>query len=447
MIVIRKFSFVFIFIGATFFLAHGEKWSDLERTSSLKQLFSSSGIKFWFMQDNSASLVHLRIVFKNSGASHQEKHKAGLPKFYSHAVFCGSGKYNTVEFKRKCSDISLKLSCQAGLDTVIFSMTAPKIVMTEAAELLNVALSSPIFDRDKVKEIQDGIGYSIQNYALNPVVSALHIFVPSIIFKSHAYESGTQGSSENFMKLSIDDLKKYKEKFLVTANAEACIFGDVSEKEAISLLDRVLFKIEKGQPAEDHVPDTTPLLSSEIVKYYAEGTQSAIIFITKNEKPLSHRRAAAMILYRILGENCLFKSRIMSELRMKQGLIYSEFMVPIDLNHANYIFGVLLTDNSKVSQTMAALTKVIKNLRENGVTNEELEFAQKNITGSLLVGLRTSGDLCDFCLKRMIDGVSLDRLFYFLKEVAEAQLEDVNKLAKDLLDENNMSWLVIGGAA
>ncbi|MDR3186829.1 MAG: insulinase family protein [Holosporaceae bacterium] len=399
------------------------------------------------MKDDSAPLVHVRIVFKNSGASHQEKSKVGAPKFYSHAVFCGSGKYNYVEFKKRCSDISIKLSCQVGSDAMVFSMTTPKIVMDEAAELFNMALNSPIFEKDKVKEIQDGIGYSTQSYAANPVGSALQIFVPAVIFKSHAYETGIQGSSENFMKLSIDDLKKYRKKFLVTANAEACVFGDVSEKEAVSLLDKVLFKMEKGRPAEDHISDTAPLLTSEIVRYHVEGPQSAITFVLKNEKPLSPRRAAAAVLYRILGENSLFKSRIMSELRMKRGLIYSALMAPVDLNHANYIFGVLWTDNSKVSQAMAALAKVVKDLREKGLTKEELEFAKKNIVGALFVGLRTSGDFCDFCFKKMLDGFKIDALPHLLEKIANVQLEEVNDLAKELLDENNMSCLVIGGGA
>jgi zinc protease len=249
------------------------------------------------------------------------------------------------------------------------------------------------------------------------------------------------------MKLSIDDLKEYKGKFLVTANAEACVFGDVSEKEAISLLDKVLFKIKKGRSTEDRIPDATLLLNSEIAKYYAEGPQSAIVFILKNERPLSLRRAAATVLYRILGEGCLFKSRIMSELRMKQGLIYSEVMAPIDLNHASYIFGVLWTDNSKTSQAMAALTKVVKDLREKGLTKEELKFAKSNIIGALFVGLRTSEDFCDFCFKKMVNGFRIEMLPYLLEKITNVQLEEVNELARELLDENNMSWLVIGGGA
>jgi zinc protease len=441
--VIKKLSFILLL--ATFYSLQGEEHKRKLPIYSIKQLYSLSGTKFWFMSDDSAPLVHVRIVFKNSGASHQEKSNVGVPKFYSHAVFCGSGKYNYVEFKKKCSDISLKLSCQAGMDVIIFSMTTPKIVMDEAAELFNMALNSPIFEKDKVKEIQEGIGYSMQSYADNPISSALHIFVPAIIFKSHAYETGIRGSSENFMKLSIDDLKKYKEQFLVTANAEACVFGDLSAKEAVSLLDKILSKMEKGQPAKDRVPDTTPLLSSEVVKYYADGPQSAVTFILKNEKPLSPRRAAATILYRILGENCLFRSRIMSELRTKHGLIYSEFIVPIDLGHASYIFGVLWTDNSKVRQAMAALTKVVRDLREKGLTKEELEFAKNNIMGTLFVGLRTSGDFCDFCFKKMIDGFGIDTLQYSLEKIMKVELKEINDLAKELLDENNMSWLVIGG--
>jgi zinc protease len=411
---------------------------------NVKQLVSNSGVKFWFMNDGSAPLVHIKIAFKNSGSSYQEKSKTGVPKFYSHTVFCGSGNLSEVEFKKRCSDISIVMSCQAGIDNVVFSMTTPKIVLKDAVTLFNMALVAPMFEKDKVKKIQNGIAYSMQNYAIDPIEIALNEVVPSLIFKSHAYENGSYGSLEDFMKLSVDNLMKYKSQFLVTSNAEACVFGDISANTAVSLMDKVFFGIEKGNTAKDNVSDIDPKLAHVSKKYYVDGPQSTIIFVMKNEKPLSFKRAAAIVLYHILGDGSL-KSKIMLELRTKQGLVYQSAIIPIDLNHSNYVFGMLKTDNAKIPQAIASLKKVIKELKRKGITEEELKFAQSNITGSLLVGLRTSAALCQFYLCKMLDGFGTDALSYSANRIAQVSVKEVNNIAKEILDEENMPFIIIGG--
>ncbi|MDR2766078.1 MAG: insulinase family protein [Holosporaceae bacterium] len=425
--------------------AASAKIVETSATQKVRRLVTKAGVRFWFMRDDSAPLVHVKIAFKNSGASRLEKSKAGLPQLYANTVFCGSGKCGEMEFRKKCSDISISISCKAEIDRMVFSMTSPKIVLDEAIGLFREALASPVFEKDKVTKIQNELAYSLQNYAANPVGVAFGILIPPVIFQSHPYENGDYGRAEDFLKLSTEDLREYGAKFLVTANAEACVFGDVTEKESISLLDKVFSGIKAGRRAPDNLRDVTPMLISAIGRYYADGPQSTIVFVLKNEKQSSPKRAAAVILHRILGGNGLFRSRLMSELRTKLGLIYGEFMVPVDLNHANYIFGMLQTDNSKTTLAVQALKKVIGNMRKKGITEKELEFAKNNIKGTLLVGLRTSRDLCQFYFEKMLNGLGPKALSDFLEKIERVTLAEVNQLARELLDEDHLSLIIIGG--
>jgi zinc protease len=444
---VSKILLKLIFVLCVFNACGDEKTSDEkkeEKTSAVEELVSSSGLKFWHKKDDSAPLVHVRIAFKNIGAAHQEKVKVGVPVFYSNAVFCGSGKYSKTQFAKKCSDLSIRISCNAGFDNLRFSLTAPKIVLSEAVDLFNTLITSPNFEEDKIKIIQNGIGYSLQNYAAEPTSVAFFSIIPATIFKSHAYENGKFGSSEDFMKLSIDDLQNYKKQFLITSIVEICVFGDISESEAKSLVDKIFAGIKAGKPLADNVKNVEPKLKSEIKKYYADGPQSSIFFVLKNERPLFEKRYIAAILYRILGEGCAFKGRILSKLRTENGLIYGGGLHNVDLKHASYIFGMLQTDNAKVQAAIDLLKTVIRDLREKGITQKELEFAKNNIKGSLLVGLRTSGDLCEFYFNRKLQGFGTNALSETIEKIDRATLEEVNSFAREILDE--ITFVVIGGA-
>jgi len=415
------------------------------QAAEIKELCGSNGIKFWFMRDDSAPLVHVRIAFKNAGASHQKKEQIGLPTFYTYGVFCGSGKYSRVQFIEECSNLSIQIISKADMDNIVFSLTSPKIVLNEAINLFNALLGSPNFEEGRIKMLQNDLACFFYDYAASPIGVAVFLFVPSMIFKSHFYENGKYGSLEDFQRLSIEDLKNYKSKFLVTSNVEMCVFGDISENEAIALVDKIFNGIPKGQAAIDNVKDTVPQLDAEIKKYYVEGPQSTVCFALKTETPLSPKRCIARILCRIIGEGGTFKGRILSKLRTEMGLIYSGTAFCVDHKHASYIFGGLQTDNSKVQDAIESIKLLIKDLRENGITESELQFAKNNIKGSILVNLRTSGDLCNFYFTHKLLGYPKTILKDYIEKLEKITLEEVNAYAKEILDADNIPFLVIGG--
>jgi zinc protease len=429
---------IFVVFACLFFF-------DSAKATEFKESVSRCGVKFLFINDNNSSLVHVKIVFKNAGAACREKNKSGLPLFYSSAVFCGAGDYSRAQFSEACSGLAAKISCSADADNLYFSFAVPTTVLKEAVALFNAAIKSPNFEEDKVKQIQNNIASYVQNYSANPREIAFSSIIPSIIFKSHKYESGECGSPEDLMKLSVEDLKNYKSKFLVTANAEACVCGNISEAEAIALVDQIFSGVEVGEPAADDVENVTPKLNSEMKKYYSEGPQSSVFFVLKTEHPLSPKRYAASLLYGILGESHTFKARILSKLRTENGLIYSGGVSTVDLKHANCVFGALKTDNSKVQSAVNLLKVIIKDFRENGITESELQFIKNNIKGSALVGLRTSGALCNFYFNRRLLGLGETTLEETMKKIDDVSLAEVNALAAEILDENNMSFIVIGG--
>ena len=308
-----------------------------------------------------------------------------------------------------------------------------------------MAISNPLFEKDKVQMIQNALAHSLQNYAADPTEIAFSTIIPSMIFKDHPYECGKYGSPEDIMKLSIEDLRYYKSKFLVTNNVEICITGGISREEVASLVDKIFHGVEKGVPSPDSINDITPNLGYEIKKYYAKGPQSSIFFVLKTEPPKSAKRSAAVLLCKILGEGYIFKGRILSKLRTENGLIYGGTVYSVDLKHSSYIFGILQTDNSKVQSAINLLKNIVKDLRENGINEAELQFAKNNTNGKMLVNLRTSRDICNFYFHKKLQGFGTGVLAETIASIKNVTLEEVNSLAKETLDENNMTFTIIGG--
>lgn len=415
--------------------------------TDVKDIKSKRGIRILYMHDDGAPIVQVRIAFRNCGTAYQQKEKAGVAGFYAKSVLQGCGKYSPAAFDKAVSDLASRIACTSNRDLVTFFLTAPKVVLNDTVKLLNLAFTDPKFEEDKVKIIKNSLVGFLQDYSSDPRKIATIQIIPSIIFKGHPYERGGLGSAEDFAKLSIDDIKTFKSKYIVAKNAEVCVFGAVSEEEAIALVDKIFENVADGSKAPDSIQNVSPKLEQMQKKYYVPGPQSAVFFILKGEKPGSKDAAVAQVVATVLGGPILTKSKVLGILRGKLGYIYTGRVGEEHRLHSDCLIGTLLTDNNKVANAIDALKKIVKELREKGITQDELDFAKGFINGSTLVGLRTSGRLCDFYFGKMLEGAGVDALREELKAINEVTLEDVREYCKKTFDENLIPFFVIGGNA
>lgn len=411
--------------------------------AEVKELTCSYGIKFWYSRDNSAPLINIAVAFKNCGSAHMEKTKTSVPNLFVSATFRGCGNYSKEEFQEKTEDISAIFHGHSDSDNVLFFFKYPKIVSAEAVGLIQTLFSSPKFPKAEIEKMKNALSYRLENYQVNPISWCGNVLLPKLLFKNHPYGDSV-ATPENILKLNDADLKSFHKKYIVRSNVELCIFGDISEKEAVKLADQILSSIPKGEKALDCIPDIEPTLENFSEKYYIEGPQSYIIFALPNVQRNSEQKFAASVLYLILGDGG-FKSHIMQKLRSELGLIYYGGVNKNERKHSCFEIGLLQTSNNNTTAAIYNIKSLLKNLKEKGISQKELDFAKNNIKGNFLVSLRTSGDLCYFYIMKKLQGHSINALEEFLHGIDSVTLEQVNSLANQILDEKNIPIVIIGG--
>lgn len=425
-----------------------EKKTKIERKynkpSGVNLITSSLGVKIYHKEDTSAPIIHVVIFFRNAGSSSQEKSKMGVPYLYINTAILESEKYTENQIEQKIRNLCSMLSCTANDNVISFSITFPKAVYNEAVNIFKEIICHPKFEKNNVANKQHQLVCAMQDYS--NAATVINNFLPQLIFsKESIYSNGFFGSTEDLAKLSIQDIKKYKSQYLVKSNVEACIFGDISAEKAKILIDQLIEDLEKGTQSVDRVADEKPCITNMTKHFYSQGPQSTILFALNTESIKSPDRYKARVLLRILGENALFESKIMNRLRTQLGLIYSGWVQSVDYAHASYLLGYIQTDNKNVNKVIEEVKNIIKDLKTNGITPEELDFAKTNLAGTVLVNLRTSGTMCSFFSHAMIRNLGTDALNDFLNGIHEVNVDDVKKIAQNTLDENNITFVIIGG--
>ena len=428
---IKKVLFVILFLISEF------------SSAKVKELTSSYGVKFWYLRDSAAPLINVAVAFRNCGSAHMEKTKSSVPNLLVNTIFCGCGNYSKEEFHEKKRNISAKFYGYSDSDNILFFFKYPKIVSAEAVDLIRTMFRSPEFPKAEIEKNKNSSSYLLENYQAAPVLWCEDILFPKLIFKNHPYGYNVE-DPEHILKLNDTDLKSFHKKYIVRSNVELCIFGDISEKKAVELADKILSSIPKGEKAQDNISDIEPILENFTKKYHIEGPQSYIIFALPNILKNDEQKFATSVLYTILGGGS-FKSHIVQKLRSELGLIYYGGVHKIEKKHTCFEIGLLQTSNKNISKAVENIKSLLKNLRENGISQKEIDFAKSNIKGTFLVNLRTSEDLCYFYMVKKLQGRSTNALEDFLHGIESVTLDQVNSLAKQIIDEKNIPIVVMGG--
>lgn len=415
-----------------------KKESKMPRPSAI----TTNGHKFWYMPNKDVQVIFVNVLFRNIGAAHQPVDKASLPALYATSVICGAGQCPDMDsLMEKESCLSMSLHTKATLDDVYFLFKVPSIDnqdKNEAIKLFLDVLSDPKFDEKGVTKARNYLQYELTPGGTIP---SIQVLIPTLLFKNHPYERSEMGTIENISKISVSDLQNFRKQFLTKNNVDVFIGGDISQKEATDLYEKILARLSKNE-IKDVVENVEPNLTGAISRYYTKDSQAIVAFIIKNVPPTSRQRNASRLLLRILGQGCCMNSRIFSTLRSKLGLIYSENIGTYDLKHANYAVGYLCVDNDKVDTVIDETKKILEDLSKNGITGEELEFFKANYRGSVAVDLQRMVDLSRFFFNAMTQDLPVSTLDDIVEGVNSVSLEEANNLAKDLF--NHVNFVVLG---
>ena len=139
-----------------------------------------------------------------------------------------------------------------------------------------------------------------------------------------------------------------------------------------------------------------------------------------------------------------FTSRLYLEVREKRGLAYSISTGLFPLDHAALIWGSSGTVNGRAAETLKLVRAEWRRLAQKGVTAGELKDAKTYLTGSFPLRFTSTGRIASTLVSMQVNKLGLDYLDKRNGLIEKVTLNDVNRLAKRLLNPKKLSIVVVG---
>ena len=229
---------------------------------------------------------------------------------------------------------------------------------------------------------------------------------------------GTQSGIRAFER---NHLVSYMDRFYHPENMVFAIAGSFELSQVIELLEE---RMANFSPWKPQFPESPLVFHPGVSFKEKDAEQTQLVFgfegVSRKDKEL----------YPLLTVNTLFgggmSSRLFQNIREKRGLAYSIGSYPLCYNKSGLLAISAGVSPENAEETMELIFEEIRELRENGITKEELSACKDQLAGGYLLGLESTSSRMSHLGKGLLWEESVKTPEQVLQLIDHVSLDDVN---------------------
>jgi zinc protease len=114
------------------------------------------------------------------------------------------------------------------------------------------------------------------------------------------------------------------------------------------------------------------------------------------------------------------------------------------MDHAALIMGQVASANSKVAEAIDVIRQEWAKAAADGITADELDAVKTYLTGAYPLRFDGNAPIANIMVGMQLEGLGTDYIATRNDRINAVTLEDVNRVAKRLLDADNLHFVVVG---
>ena len=415
-------------------------------TLQLPQRFTlANGLKVLLLRDSSTPTVNLS-GFVQAGSIFDNSQKAGLAGLTAANIMNGTTSKDALTLAKTLESRGVSLGFGAGregasIDGRALSKDLPLLVQTLADAVQNAT-----FPKDQLELSRQRSLIGLKAALDDPRQLGRRVFQQAIYPANHPFY--TFPTLESLKQIAQPDLAQFYQQHYRPGNTTLAFVGDFDPAQLKSLLESTLGSWKAGEQAALPVfptvtaPQKTTYLSEALPGKAESVTYLGYSSISRKDP----RYYAALVMNEIFGGSTL-SSRLGTEVRDRQGLtygIYSGFAAGI---YPGPFLISMQTAPGDAQKAVSSTVALLKQLKETGLTQAELETAKRSITSSYPVGLASPGNLVDVILNNEVMNLSLEELRQFPAEIEAVTPAQIQQAITELIKPDNLVIVTTGPSA
>ncbi|HCC68293.1 MAG TPA: hypothetical protein DEP99_00165 [Nitrospiraceae bacterium] len=388
---------------------------------------------------------HLPVVMVtvgiNAGTLVEPEEKAGLSNLTAEMLTEGTKNRTSAQISEEIEFVGASLDSSGGADYITVTLSVLKKDIELGFSILSDIIMNPNFPETELNRKKTFIKGSIKAQEEEPRAVASKAFRKAI-FGKHPYGRPVEGTAESLDALTRKDVVSFHSRYYVPNNSIMAVVGDISSDEVKSLIAKYFnqWKPQKLDLPLPHPPES--LKERKVIKINRDLAQANIIMGHPGIKRDNPDFYAVSVANYILGGGG-FASRLMQNIRDEKGLTYDVRSFFTTSKEKGAFQVRVHTKNESANAVVAEILKEIKRIREELISDTELQDAKAFLTGSFPLRLDTSWKIANFLVAVEYYGLGMDYIDKYKDYINAVTKEDVLRVAKKYLDPEKFALVIV----
>jgi zinc protease len=407
-----------------------------------EQFTLDNGMRVLLLPDASTPAINLSGWIE-AGTGFDSSVKAGTASLTAANLLNGTRSRTALELAEALENEGANLRFSANREGVSIDGSALSAHLPTVISVLADVLQNASFPTDQLELSRQRALTALQVELDDPQRLGRRVFQQAVYPANHPFHSFP--TQQSLSSITQTDVVQFYQRHYRPDNTVLSLVGDFDPAQVRSLLNDA-FSNWQTQGDRPTLRFPTVALPSTMTQLnpVIPGKAEAITYLgycgIARQDP---RYYAALVLNQIIGGDTL-SSRLGTEIRDRQGLtygIYSYFQA--GRSPGPFVIS-MQTDPDDAAQAIDSTVALLRQLRQQGITESELAAAKRSITSSYPVDLANSSSLASAILGNVIYGLDVAEIRQFPDRIEAVTLAEVQQAIEDLIHPDRLTIVTAG---
>jgi predicted Zn-dependent peptidase len=386
----------------------------------------------------------LLCYWVRAGGHYEENYPYGIAHFLEHMLFKGTSSRTKDQIPIDVENCGGRISAATGTDRTRYYAHMPYDKWKEGIGLLTDMVFHSVLPEKEIELEKKVVLEEIHRARDNPREYGSRTLY-RLLRAMQPERASNLGTEESVSGLTRDDLLKFHEQFYGAGNIVLAATGHVRHDELVEYVKGL------GIPEPRRISPATMLgklqpyeLGSRVIHEARDIRQAQLHWGLYGPDAYDDAKYAGIIAMHLLGGGQA--SRLWRQVRGEKGLAYEVWATLSPMVSEGFISGYVGTDPLRVEESKAIIVSEMERMRQERITEAELERAQNAITGRHLIAQDRPEAINANIAAQHLYGLNTDPR-HFAERIRGVTSDEVLSFAQSYLCPDRMLYVQVGREA
>ncbi|HEY1535183.1 MAG TPA: pitrilysin family protein [Polyangiaceae bacterium] len=413
----------------------------MSAAATVVRLEDAGGAAVLLETSRALPLVSISIGLK-TGAVLDAPGKEGTTRLLSRLMRRTAGGLEAQVIDTRIDSLGGSLGADVAHSTTVFQATVISRSLNAFVDLLVDVLARPGLSAAELERLQRETLAELKD-SLDDDRGLARRFFRRRFFGSHPYGRSVTGTPATVPGILPADVQSVFQRSFVRSNLVFAFSGDLDAAGASQIAQRISDALPNGPTPVDATPEPTPVPGRRLVIVdKPERTQTQILIGCLGSNARDEDHVPLLVANTIFGGT--FTARLTQEVRSKRGWSYGAYSnLPIDRQRQTFSMWTFPKADD-AGPCLRLELDMLRELREKGVTKQELSWAKRYLVRSHCFAIDTAAKRVGLALDQALYDLPEDYYSRYLERVQAVTLDQANASLQNRLSVDDILVTVVG---